>query len=130
MEQLGLILAFRTIRSVFTENLSLQGAFPLAWLKASILSSTEGPPSVVGLPNLMKVLRTLSARVSLFLTLSRLRLQFLLLLEATLVVGSDGAKASGNTPTGEQQQRKLSMGNSMLSGNGTLGGQRSRGEEG
>lgn len=78
----------------------------------------------------MKVLRTLSARVSLFLTLSRLRLQFLLLLEATLVVGSDGAKVSGNTPTGEQHQRKLSVGNSMPSGNGTLRGRRSRREEG
>ena len=50
----------------------------------------------------MKVLSTLSARMSLFLTLSHLRLQGLLLLEATVVVGSPGAVVSGNTLMREQ----------------------------
>lgn len=62
------------------------------------LEQQSGPPCVVtGLQNLMKLSRMLSARISLFLTLSHLRLQFLLLLEATVVVGSHGAEVPGNT---------------------------------
>lgn len=90
LAQLALVLAFRTIKES-----SISSAEGINSLKQH-----SGPPGVVmGLRNLMKVSRTLSARISLFLTLYRLRLRFLPLLEASVGVGSHGAEVSGDTPT-------------------------------
>lgn len=78
----------------------------------------------------MKVLRTLSAHISLFLLLSRLRLQFLLLPEATSTADSRGAKVSVTLRRESNMKKSFLWGNSILPGNMTLGRQpQSRGEK-
>lgn len=71
----------------------------------------------------MKVLRTLSAHIALFLPLSRLRLQFLLLLEATSTADSRGAKVSVTLRWESDIKESFLRGNSILPGNMMLGGQ-------
>lgn len=70
----------------------------------------------------MKVLRTLSAHISLFLPLSHLRLQVLLVLEATSTADSYGAKVSVTLRWENNINESFLWGNSILPGNVMLGG--------
>lgn len=103
-EQFLWILAFRSFRGMFIRRITLLGGSQHPGLKASILTGNSAATRVwsQALWNLMKCLRTLLAHISLFLTLSHLRLHLLPLLEATSVADALGAKVYSNTPMGQQ----------------------------
>lgn len=100
------------------------GSLPLPWPEGINSHRQQSGPQVLPRAprNLMQVLRILSAHIALFLPLSHLRLQFLLLLEATSTADSYGAKVSVTVRWEHNINESFLWGNLILLGNVMLEG--------